>query len=130
MRQRKGKKEQNTFESGTFSLYVSPHKKKERKKESAGCELVTDGSVWILLLVPRALHNAQVRSRPWLFSALTQNRKKLEGRHTGWVLKLGSEQPADRAGVALWSSVEPPTPRYYGGCRRRSSTGESHFWEL
>ena len=35
----------------------------------------------------------------------------MEGRHTGWVLKLGSEQPADRAGVALWSSMEPPSPR-------------------
>ena len=32
----------------------------------------------------------------------------MEGRYIGWVLKLGSEQPADRAGVALWSSMEPP----------------------
>ena len=32
----------------------------------------------------------------------------MEGRYTGWVLKLGSEQPADRADVALWSSMEPP----------------------
>ena len=39
---------------------MSTHKKKERKKESAGCELVTDGSVWNLLLVPRAIHKSEV----------------------------------------------------------------------
>ena len=40
---------------------MSPHKKKERKKESAGCKLlVTDGSVWNLLVVPRAVHKSEV----------------------------------------------------------------------
>ena len=57
-RQRKGKKEQNTFEVRNS---VCEPSQKERKKESAGCKLlVTDGSVWILLLVPRALHKSVV----------------------------------------------------------------------
>ena len=56
---KKEERARRTFESKAFSLYVSTHKK-ERKKESAGCELVTNGSVWNLPLVPRARHKSVV----------------------------------------------------------------------